>query len=130
MTCKEECGGWAHEICHEVVIEDLNGEKVSRRKRKNFMCNEITINVKRNEIRRYVRHKERHNRRVFTVLSSANSSKKSGIGRKRRYSAFSQNYRCQYCNQEVNVNDLNHELEHCSGFESDPVFGGDWRIHR
>ena len=47
----------------------------SRRKRKNFMCNEITINVKRNEIRRYVRHKERHNRRVFTVLSSANSSK-------------------------------------------------------
>ena len=22
------------------------------------------------------------------------------------------------------MNDLNHELEHCSGFESDPVFGG------
>ena len=50
--------------------------------------------------------------------------KTSGIGRKRRYTLSSVNYRCQFCNEEVGINDLFHELENCTGFSSDPVFGG------
>ena len=124
VVCREDCGCWVHQMCHGVVIDDLNGESVGPRKRRNFTCKEITMNIKRVDIKRYIKHKQKYKRKIVSTLVSAERVKKSGIGRKRRYTLSSENYRCQFCNEEVGINDLFHELENCKGFLSDPVFGG------
>jgi hypothetical protein len=122
IMCAKECGAWAHKDCHGVSVGVLQQSRINARKRKDFTCNEVKWNVRKSDVREFsIGRKSKRKREKLE--SVAVPWKKSGIGRKRRFTKISSDYKCEFCNETVHIGDENHELEYCSAFKSKPVFG-------